>query len=311
VNGGEVEQATSHTPSCVGWDSENIGLPYRLPGLGDLAAHSSCSHPIKWAHFEPINGEWHWRSERRRGCRRFDCPVSVRPDGARWGNRWLTREVAVAASRLPRTVIHAVLSPEGANGPMHAHVWVATLRKLRAAARAALRSAYPGRRILGLLVCHPERCVDSDRLGGHGSLHFHAALVPCGSFDGRAVKRQHQRTGWVVKVLGARKTRQLLAYEFHHAGRWLRPHILPNALANSAFATEAITWFCVLNNAATPENQGILCPICRETIPGRDWQEVVWGREPGPGSDGTSGRAPEGSMVSVSARRFADYTERY
>lgn len=306
MRGGESVTADSHTPACVGWADERIELSYRLPGTGLPAAHVSCEHPIKWAHFSD-DGQWHWRSERHRGCRRFDCPVSVRPGDARWGNRWLTREVAVAASRLPRTVIHVVVSPPG---PQHSHIWVSALRRLRTLAYQALRSAYPGTKIQGCLVTHPERCVDYERKGGHGSLHWHAAIVPTGRFDGRAVARAHARTGWVVKVLGPRKAKQLLAYELHHAGRWVRPSILPHALANSGFATEAITWFGGLPKGVPVESQGIVCPICRVSVPGRDWREVTWSREPVGPPGALSGAVPEGSMVDLTSRGRCASTER-
>lgn len=233
--------------------------------------------------------------------------MSVSKNPRRWYNRWAKRQAFRVRRRLGKSALHVVVSPptEG-GGPSLAPKGAKELGRLRTAAYRAVRGAYPGKRVVGACVPHPERCVAADRSGGHEGLHFHFALRPLGRYDGRAVARQHKRTGWVVKVLGVRSTLRLVLYELHHAGRWLRrtngdlfsgpgyegPLSCPTA--NSPYATEAVTWIGEPSSLDSEEAEGPLCPVCRQFIPGKDWYEVTWAGEPGKEPRGTSGNGPEG-----------------
>lgn len=240
--------------------------------------------------------------------------MNVSRNRSRWYNKWAKRQAVTVRDRLGASGVHVVVSPPGPDWPSVKRGGRACpapstpdeLRRLRADAYSALRAAYPGAALAGAVVPHPERCVESDREGGHEGLHFHVALRHPGRFDGRAVARQHERTGWVVKVLGTRRTLRLVLYELHHAGRWLRrtdgdlyesPGVmdpLSCPKANSAYATEAVTWLGRLPATVPTRTGARVCPVCHESVPEQDWFGVVWSGEPAKEPRGTSGSGPEG-----------------
>ncbi len=67
--------------------------------------------------------------------------------------------------------------------------------------------------------------------------------------------------------------------------------VIPQPNDNSAYATEAVTWFGEWADPLPDDSDGIVCPVCDKTVPMKEWYRVSWaGSGPPPeGSHGSGG----------------------
>jgi hypothetical protein len=187
---------------------------------------------------------------RQRSCNKAQCPVC-------WEG-WRKLEATRATRRLGfyrgayKRPIHVIIAPPSS-------LWHLEYRKLRA---RAYRVAKAAGLLGGCVVFHPSR--DEHDVW---SPHFH--VVGFGWIRGD----QYERTGWVVKNLGLRKSVYgTIKYELGHAGIDMGEGILRNA-KSTRFQTT--TWFgcCSYNVLKVPKEKPVreCCPVCK-----RELVRVIW-----------------------------------
>lgn len=69
--------------------------------------------------------------------------------------------------------------------------------------------------------------------------------------------------------------------------------------AISPYVTEAVTWIGERLPPVKTEWEGRKCPVCKQMVPGREWEEVVWVGEPVNEPSGTSGTALDRELRSL------------
>jgi hypothetical protein len=252
-----------------------------LPGTDDRARHAECEEFATWGHGS--SDGWHWRRAKR-GCGAFECPSDLSSRGKhdyRWRNAYTTRQARRIGARLGKTAQHGVLSPPGlGGGPCEPPATPEEYRKLRAQAYRILRSVGVSK---AAIFPHPRRCVSANRRGGHDGFHFHFQ-TPCRINPDR-VRDAYRRCGWVTKGLGFKPTLRVAIYELHHVGRLGRRVPNPAGKSNLEFDTEAVTWFGEWKAPLKVDSDGILCPVCGEIVPAKEWKRLEWNGLDPPGPD--------------------------
>lgn len=266
-------------------------LTWSLPHHGD--ALPSCGQLVHFAHALAGNGTWHYRSARS-DCARFVCPTC---------HGWEVREASAISSRIAAwasvassRATHVVVSPPPSLWPQTASL--DGYRSLRSTAyRVAASRGVRG----GALVFHPIRLA-SRRWGGsgcpHEGPHFH--VLGDAWLDRSAVRAGHLRDGWVVRGLKVRgsagSVRRTALYLLSHAGQaTLSPEGNPalEGPTQKRPPVETVTWFGSMAynrlRVAEPPPEGVLCAVCREMVPLREWIPLTWeGSGPPPADSGVA-----------------------
>lgn len=286
---------TPVSPTSVVLTDAQVLKRWVLPGR-DRSGHESCSrwatygHSIERSNVElPPPGEWHAR-RRKLSCRAFGCPEDVAPQGRRWANRWASREAWAIRLRIGDKCTHAVVSPPGHEGSQldlngellepgsrSAPGSPAAFRRLR---NRAYEIAWMTGIQRGAWVPHVGRGIGSDRdlEGCRDGLHWH--VLTNDWVDINTVAALFLETGWVVKVIGRRRTMRVALYELHHSAR---VEGYPANTANSSvrtddeprLLTEAVTWTGTWKSTPKDPGEGIWCSLCVRWVPASEWRELI------------------------------------
>lgn len=205
----------------------------------------------------------------KRTCLRAECPICYE----KWAGKQAHRiEYRLASYRISGKPIHLIVSPP-------ARLWGMDLIELR---RLSYKIAKNVRFLGGSCIFHPFRQVESTKKWFF-SPHFHA--IGYGWIQG--VKENYERTGWIVKNAGVRKSVGATAlYQLSHAGIHKHHH--------------TVTWFGNLaynKLRVVPEVvEEECCPLCKGKL-----FKIIWvgdGECPIPDEEGDYFVEPAGWMTS-------------
>lgn len=259
--------------------------PWELPGHG--SSKETCG---RWAGSycdNPHHSMKVYVRRYRQSCSQAECPICY--------EAWAAKEAHVMEHRLltfriPRgQPIHVVVSPSKKD------VEHLSFDKLRARAYQLLVLVGV---IGGCMIFHPFRFFEGKPFF---SPHFH--VLGYGWIQG--TKENYERTGWVVKNLGIRKSVYSTAlYQLSHAGVWMQ---------REGKKTTA-TWFGKLSHNlfhCPREKHSETCPLCDcdlKRLPDSDIARIFGEGDPPPLEDGRRALVQQGTITREAWEVLIDVT---